>query len=288
VRKVQPLLDTFELLEKPVWYFALDLSHEALVRAMESLSSRYKHVFCVGLWGTFDDGLKFCNSFEADRRPRLWMSLGSIFGNDHFGMAVARLKFWKSEAMNQREDAMLLTMDATNDPKTLWDSYHDSEGLFEEFIRNGYRYSNAVLGVEWYRDDEWEHVGVIQEDPDMHRFVLRARNDISCPELDLTISQGEEIDCYEAFKYGPEMMRRQFGETGLQEIACWKASNSNICELISPASSQSQSANVPYDIDQYLLTPSRVPESMSSAWLDSWQTLPRSDLEDETAEIFCS
>ena len=50
VRKVLPLLDAFEAAKTPVQYFAVDLSEEALKRAMSFLADRYTYVKYFGLW----------------------------------------------------------------------------------------------------------------------------------------------------------------------------------------------------------------------------------------------
>ncbi|KAF2970096.1 hypothetical protein GQX73_g3417 [Xylaria multiplex] len=232
VRKIKPLLDELESLNKDVWYFALDLSRESLERGMRMLLSlKYKHVRCYGLWGTFDDGLTWLNN-QPFENSRFFMSLGSIFGNDHFSDAVNQLSTWRRQAFRSETDAMLLTMDATHDVVTLWESYHDLPGHFEQFIRNGYRHSNRVLGHEWYRDEDWEFRGVVQDEPLMHRFVIQSNKPIDCPPLRLHLPTGTEIDCYEAFKYSPDMMRREFAESGFAEIECWKAPRAQIYQYL--------------------------------------------------------
>ncbi|PPJ60544.1 hypothetical protein CBER1_11290 [Cercospora berteroae] len=236
VRKVRPFLDILEAQRKPVWYFALDLCHESLTRAMSSVGNVYKYVKCFGLWATFDTGLDFLNRLSLDG-PRFFMSLGSIFGNDHYSQAVARLREWKNKALVKPNDAMLLTMDATADPDVIWRSYHDDAGLFEKFIHNGYRQTNEVLGCEWYRDQDWELAGVLKSNPHVHIFVLQAMRDVRCPVLGLNFSKGQQIDCYEAFKYGPNVMRQQFADAGFKEKAFWKAPNCDIYQYLITAPS---------------------------------------------------
>jgi len=227
VRKIKPLLDHLEALQKLTNYFALDLSHETLIEAMARLSPNYKYVRCYGLWGTFDDGLKWAEKIPG---PRFFFSLGSIFGNDFFESAVERLRPW-AEAMRPA-DRMLLGMDATKNVDEIWDSYHDKDGLFEKFMRNGLVHSNRVLGQCWYKAEDWDVLGILETDPVMHRFVFRALREVVCRPLGLEFAAGDEIDCYEAFKYGPETMRKQYDRTGLKEIATWKAPSGRICKSV--------------------------------------------------------
>ena len=145
VRKVRPLLEYLEKAGKNVQYYALDLSKQAVAENLNSLlASKFLHINCFGLWGTFEDGLAWS---ETVRGPRMFLSLGSIFGNDRFERAVKYLSVW-ARALRPT-DSILLGIDCCQDRDVVWKSYHDAEGIFETFIRNAFVHSNRVLG-EWY------------------------------------------------------------------------------------------------------------------------------------------
>jgi len=232
VRKIKPFLDRLEAMRKDSTYYALDLSRPALEENMRQLvpsyriGHRYEFVQCFALWGTFDDAYSWAKKIVD--KPRWFCSLGSQFGNDHFDDAVAFLSKWAQ--IMRPEDRMLIGMDGSEDKEEIWHSYHDSQGLFEEFIRNGYTHSNTVLGSSWYRDEDWDICGVMQDDPLMHRWVIRAKRDVIDASLGLAFEPGDEIDCYEAFKYGPAVMHRQFAQAGLEVVATWKAPSALICK----------------------------------------------------------
>ncbi|KAH0559374.1 hypothetical protein GP486_004108 [Trichoglossum hirsutum] len=227
VRKIKPLLDVIEAIQTPIRYFALDLSRQALEECMRQLESSYRFVSCFGLWGSFDDALRWSAHVSS---PRWFLSLGSIFGNDWLEPAVARLATW-ARAMRP-QDRMLLGMDARECRQQIWDSYHDEEGLFKRFIRNGMYHANRVMDCEWYRDEDWEVEGVMMEEPIMHRFVIRAVRDVGSEKLGVRFAKGDEIDCYEAFKYDPAIMHGQFEKVGLMELAIFKAPASPIYEYL--------------------------------------------------------
>jgi uncharacterized SAM-dependent methyltransferase len=69
------------------------------------------------------------------------------------------------------QDQMLLGIDAREHLKEVCDAFHDAEGLFERFVRNGLVHTNKVLGEPWYRDEDWDVAGILQETPTTHRFV---------------------------------------------------------------------------------------------------------------------
>lgn len=70
----------------------------------------------------------------------------------------------------------------------------------------------------------------MQDDPLMHRWVIRARRDVVDDSLGLAFEAGDEIDCYEGFKYGPAVMQKQFAQALLEVVATWKAPSSPICK----------------------------------------------------------
>jgi uncharacterized SAM-dependent methyltransferase len=209
VRKVQPLLNAPEVARKPVNYFAVDLSKHALQRGMGYLVPRYRYVTCFGLWGTFVDAMEWTRSVTG---PKCILSLGSFFGNNHFHSAVARLASWR-EIMN-KDDQMLLGLDARMDKTYLWNAYHDPVGLFEKFLRNGLSHSNEVLGCKWYREEDWMITGVIYDEPLSRSFLIKALRAAVCEEIGPKFHTGEYIICFEVFKYDYVAMHKQFDAAG--------------------------------------------------------------------------
>jgi uncharacterized SAM-dependent methyltransferase len=218
-----PLLDALEGQAKDITYYGLDLSERSLVNGMEHLKQRYTAVKSFGLWGTFEDGLEWSDTIQG---PRIFLSLGSIFGNDRFDRAVKWLKPWAAALKD--EDILLIGIDGCQDPTTVWNSYHDEEGLFEHFVRNAFEASNVVLGFDWYRHDDWTLVGLLHGPPLAHRFLLRAKQDVDCADNGLSFLKGAEIECYEGFKYGSSVMSEQLEEAGLVQIQSWRSSSGRI------------------------------------------------------------
>ncbi|KAI4864750.1 DUF323 domain-containing protein [Hypoxylon rubiginosum] len=232
IRKLTPLLEELDRSQKPVLYCPLDLSRKSIERAIEQTKlSLLPCISVAGLWGTFEDGVDWANRNCGDR-PRMFLSLGSMLGNDHFEDAVARLEWLRSTGLRNEYDTILLAMDGTKDLEKVYKSYDDAEGLFTQLIRQGFEDSNDVLGENWYRQEDWTLLRRLTRDPTMHRFILQAKHTIQCPMRDVTLRQGDEIDCYEGFKYGPEEMAKQFKAAGIREYARWKGPHDDICKLL--------------------------------------------------------
>ena len=228
-RKITPLLDAIETMQIPVKYFALDLSKPALEKSMKELATKYKFVQAFALWGTADDAFAWTQKEQQPGAAFWYISLGSHFGNDQFDAAVGKLSKWRS--IMRDEDRMLIGVDGQDKAAAVWEEYHDDTNVHEHFMRNGLQNSNLHLSHAWYRDDDWDVDGSLEEGPPViHRFVFRARRDVACEALDLKFAKGDEIDCYESFKYNPEQMRAQFAAAGLEQIAAFKAPCGPFCK----------------------------------------------------------
>jgi uncharacterized SAM-dependent methyltransferase len=176
------------------------------------------------LCGSFNDVREWCTKFK---RPIWFLSLGSIFGNDEFKVAVHDLEMWSS--IMRPCDRMLLGLDGCKEKEKVWRSYNDSLKTWDRMIRNGLALSNEILGHQWYRPEDWEITGSCKDGP-RHRFIIRARNAVRCDALNLMILPGDEILTTEWFKYGPEEMQLQFQAAGFRKVNQWKSPSGDFCK----------------------------------------------------------
>ncbi|KAL5339729.1 hypothetical protein BJX70DRAFT_397441 [Aspergillus crustosus] len=171
---------------------------------MAALSRKqYQHIKHYGLWGTFEDGQQWLSKLDRDT-PKCILSLGSMFGNDEFDLAVQRMRLWRE--VLETSDLMFLGMDARCGDGVLEKTYHDAEG-----------------GAVWYRAEYWALEGVVEEEPARHRFKIRALTDVLCEELGLVIKEREVVEFFESLKYGPGVMGRQFEEAGMVQRGGWRS-----------------------------------------------------------------
>lgn len=184
---------------------------------------KYQWVQCHGLWGSFNDSLDWIEDLPG---PKLFCSLGSILGNDWFEPAVSNMLRFTS--ILGKDDMILIGMDSCKDKGTVWHSYHDEQGLFETFIRNGLEHSNRVLGTDWYVPEQWKVEGVWHQDPFMHQFAITALEEVSCINLGVKLPAGTQIDCYEAFKHDPREMFEIFEASNLEQIDSWRSTSTRI------------------------------------------------------------
>jgi uncharacterized SAM-dependent methyltransferase len=222
------LLDVIESTQKPVTYYALDLSYESLQRQLEKLDcAKYEHVKCVGLCGTFED----VRGWAAQRdQPVFFMSLGSIFGNDDFDIAVQDLRLW-SDSMREG-DRMLIGLDACQDNDRIWRSYNTKLAGKPTMVEHALELSNTLLGHTWYRPEQWDITGVTEklEHVSTHQWIAQATVDVHCEALQLQIPTGEQIRTTKWFKWGPDGISRQLEESQLRQISQWKSPTGPFCK----------------------------------------------------------
>lgn len=217
--------------EIPVKYYALDLSEASLERNVNKLRAvGYKHVECAGLYGTFDDVKKWAGNVSE---PIWYLSLGSIFGNDEFHIAVRDLREWRDTMRPQ--DRMLIGLDGCQDKDRVWRSYNTPIPGKPNLVRHGLDLSNDILGHTWYRPEQWavEGVSELQASVCTHQWVVTAQEENHCEALDFHANKGDQILTTKWFKWDPEGMKRQFDAAGLEQVDLWKSPTGPFCESIS-------------------------------------------------------
>ncbi|TFY55644.1 hypothetical protein EVG20_g9242 [Dentipellis fragilis] len=177
----------------PVTYYALDLVERELKRTLNELSSSigpelHGKVEAKGMWGTYDDGIKFveegglrgrdaanhiappsisrclrrCCALDARlllaHAPLHIMFLGSSLGNFARG---ADIEFLKSLPLRPGSgDTLLLGLDHCDNEEKIVPAYNDAKGNTKSFVMNGLKGAGKALGDEaLFDENNWEYVG---------------------------------------------------------------------------------------------------------------------------------
>ena len=228
-RKVEHLLAAFEAARVPATYMALDISKASLEHNVRYLAEKHSSpdsvVTCVGLWGTFQDGMQYVQTIST---PRLFLSLGSVLCNDEWSTAVSHLKYW-AEALRP-EDLLLIGMDAhlmPKDEKKIWAAYHSRDDLYKQFFMRGFEKANKLLGENWFREEDWLYNAVLESEPTTrHRFYFTATRDVYIAKVDRTFKKGDEIDWFDSHKYGEVDVDTMCSKAKLTMMEIWQAPKS--------------------------------------------------------------
>ncbi|KAK3338281.1 C-type lectin protein [Neurospora tetraspora] len=222
LRKVNLLLQALDNTGKEINYYALDLSREELERTLAQVPS-YKHVKCHGLLGTYDDGRDWLKAPKNINRQKCILHLGSSIGNFNRSDAAAFLKGF-TDVLGPN-DKMLIGVDACNDPARVYHAYNDKEGITHEFILNGLRNANEILGETAFIEGDWRVIGeyVYDEEGGRHQaFYAPIRDTMVMGEL---IRSHDRIQVEQSLKYSKEEAERLWSKAGLEQVTEWTYGN---------------------------------------------------------------
>ncbi|KAF2838838.1 hypothetical protein M501DRAFT_934878 [Patellaria atrata CBS 101060] len=218
LRKVSILLQAFENAKKPIEYYALDLNLNELQRTLEPVSGHtFRYVQCFGLHGTYDDGYEWLKSPGIRSKPKSILTLGSSIGN--FNRPGAAQFLSKFVEVMQESDTLLVGIDSCKDSWKVYHAYNDKINLTHEFILNGLRHANRLLGDDAFVLKEWSVIGEYDSQAGRHQAFVSPIKDVTV--CGILIKQGERVRIEESYKYSPHEIEELWRSAGLVEGASW-------------------------------------------------------------------
>ncbi|KAL2817132.1 C-type lectin protein [Aspergillus granulosus] len=260
LRKIEILLREFERVEKPVDYYALDLSLSELERTFDNVRAEdYNSVGLHGLHGTYDDAVSWLSDPENRKRPTVVLSMGSSLGNFNASDGAAFLARF-TELLGP-SDMMIIGLDACEDSAKVYKAYNDSAGVTRKFYENGLANANQVLGGEVFRSGEWEVLTEYDDIEGCHKAFYVPTKDVTIDGVH--IKQGERLIFEEAYKYSPAKREKLWHDAGLIEGAKFSSSSGDYhLHLLHSAAFQLLTSP-----SQYAASPIPSPEEFQSLWV---------------------
>ncbi|XPS99466.1 hypothetical protein M3J09_008641 [Ascochyta lentis] len=221
LRKVNILLQAIDRLGKDVDYYAVDLSLPELERTFSEIPTEgYKHVRCFGLHGTYDHALEWLKSSSVKDKPKTILWLGSSLGNFKRHEAAPFLAGF-GDAISTG-DTMLIGIDSCKDPSRVYHAYNDRQNVTHEFILNGLKHANKLMGNQTFKLDEWEVIGEFDEKAGRHHAFVAPLKDVVIEGVE--IPRGERIRIEESYKYSRGEISELWENAGLAENTVWSNS----------------------------------------------------------------
>ncbi|KAL4263281.1 EgtD Methyltransferase Superfamily protein [Pleurotus pulmonarius] len=242
----------------PITYYALDLEERELQRVLASIANSsvgkmlQGKVETKGLWGTYEDGLKFVEdegspisshsnspTSQSSRReltspsptPRSGSSsplhilfLGSSLGNFDRKESV---KFLQSLPLRPGSgDTLLIGLDHDNDKTLIEEAYNDRKGYTKTFIMNGLRAAGRALGNEdMFEEDKWEYVNRYNEAERRHEAYYKSKcsQKLEDPKAEhgYEFLEDELVKIEVSYKYSETDAYSLFTDAGLRPIQRW-------------------------------------------------------------------
>lgn len=211
-------LKAIDRLGKDVEYYALDLSLRELQRTLAAIpKGSYNHVQCFGLHGTYDDGLAWLQKPLMSRKKKTILSIGSSMGNFSRSGAATFLKAF-AEGLNPT-DTFLIALDGCKDADRVYHAYNDLQGVTHEFIRNGLRHANQIIGSNAFDLDVWRVIGEFNEAEGRHQAFVSPSQDTYVEEV--LVKKDERVRIEESHKYSEEETNTLWQAAGLTEKMRW-------------------------------------------------------------------
>ena len=196
----------------------MDVSYDELVRTLAAVpNGTYLHVKCFGLNGTYDDGLEWLKSEKIAGRPKAVLSMGSSIGNFKRHEAIGFLK--EFAATLQPGDNLLIGVDACKDADKVYHAYNDKEGVTHDFVLNGLKQANRLLGTEAFNLDHWKVIGEFDVEAGRHHAFVVPDADVVIDGV--VIRKDERVRIEESYKWSAHEASRLWDASGLKEGAKW-------------------------------------------------------------------
>jgi EasF-like predicted methyltransferase len=184
---------------------------------LNNFADGYKHVTCFGLHGTYDDALEWLKSPEVEKKPKTILWLGSSLGNFKRHEVPPFLAGFGN--VLQAGDTMLIGIDSCKDPERVYHAYNDHKGVTHQFILNGLKHANELMGKNTFNMEEWEVIGEYDKEAGRHHAFVSPRKDVVIDGV--SIKQGERIRIEESYKYSREEVKELWELARLAENVVW-------------------------------------------------------------------
>lgn len=119
----------------------------------------------------------------------------------------------------QTGDMMLIGIDSCKDPERVYHAYNDREGITHEFIINGLKQANELMGEQAFDMEDWEAIGEYDKKAGRHQAFVSPRKDVVVDGVQ--IPKGERIRIEESYKYSRDEAKELWDGAKLAENGIW-------------------------------------------------------------------
>lgn len=223
------LLDALSAAETLERFVPLDVSEEILRSSAEAIAKRYPSIGVHGIVGDFERDLVALPPGEG----RVIAFLGSTVGNLY---PERRTTLFRAIAAALGPGgSFLLGVDLVKDPAVIERAYNDSQGVTEQFVRNGLTHANRELRSDfvqerfsfkafWDEEREWMDIGF---------QVLEAHSvNVAELEVELAFAEGERLRVEVSTKFRRDGIEAELAAAGLRTTDWWTDAGSRFALLL--------------------------------------------------------
>ena len=191
------ILAALEARHKPVIYFALDVAEDGLRKSLSGMLEQLvtcQYVTCHGLLGTYEDCAELLNGNGVQSsRPTMFLWLGNSIANLTKEVASHLLQNLLHRKGSNIE--MLVSIDGCHDSESIASAYDLPGQKSREFVQNGLKNANQVLGNIVFQKNDWDFAGVWEAEVGEHRsyHVAKKAMLLRIDGKDVSIVEGEKL-----------------------------------------------------------------------------------------------
>ncbi|KAF5988701.1 hypothetical protein FBULB1_1357 [Fusarium bulbicola] len=209
---------------KPCIYIALDLCKESLTNHVNKSAADFPEIICIGLWGNFIQGDKY---FATLPKPRIFLSLGSIFFNAPDQMCVDRCNEFSKHLSGSPYSKLIVGQDGPSGTEASSTHAAYQTKAYDAF------FTSYLQGIQNHADIDanpriaWTYESNL--DNSMHYFKVVAQHDMVCHRYaDFFIQKGTVYTMFPSWKRGEAEIHEITKGQGLNIKTLGKAPNSGM------------------------------------------------------------
>jgi uncharacterized SAM-dependent methyltransferase len=225
--KFEPYVRAFIAQGKKCVYVALDLDRDSLVEQVAKAKASFPDVKCIGLYGSFEDGV----TYLKNTRPlaRLILSFGSFFYNAPDYKVKNRCIDFRHHLSGW--DRLIVGQDGPTgaEASQIRTAYNTAE--YDAFFTNylqGLQDQAGILNtdsnVAWTAESKLDQA--------MHYFDVTANQDMVCTKYGINVHAGTVFQMFKSWKRYENEIHKLTNETGLTIETLSKAENSGMRQYI--------------------------------------------------------
>ncbi len=221
----------FPLLE-PAQYVAIDISHDFLHDAIESLRQRFPRIEMAALGLDFSQHLLLPALVRPSRR--VFFYPGSSIGNFTPDQALAFLR--RARAQCDPEGGLLIGVDLIKEAAVLDAAYDDALGVTAAFNLNILRHVNRLLGAD-FNVAQWRHLAFFNAQESRVEMHLEAREalEVCWPGGQRAFRKGDAIHTENSYKYRPDDFAALLMQAGFAPPQVWSDAENWFALMYAPA-----------------------------------------------------
>lgn len=226
--KTASILKNLEKEGHEVYYYALDVSEEALYRSLSTLKEQFKpfkNINVSGIVGTYDDCVEWLATSACLPVPAvtfLWVG-NSIANLNQVEASVLMGQFREACRKVSVECSFLVTADCCASEDSLVKAYHPDVSASHSFLYHGLHHANRLMGKKVFNEDHWSCIMKYKRAENELHFSYAPKQDVKVDidQLHVTLNKGEEIHYFMSGKWSQTQMRFIANNAGFEVSKAW-------------------------------------------------------------------